>query len=187
VLRLLLAPRPVIFLANMLVKAIPHQAATITAHIMSNTMAAAAVKVVAKKICVVVITAVVVKTLATKLGITSVGGAMGVIGWTFIGGYLMVKLIGLPEEMAEKVSDGISNTLNDTYRPCLEQILNSLTEPASDPKKIAGLITSEMMDLNEFQRELEQGVDYSNKDLPILEKGVKKGVQTLWDYLFERR
>jgi len=27
-----------------------------------------------------------------------------------------VKLVGLPEEMAEKVSDSISNTLNNTYK-----------------------------------------------------------------------
>ncbi|KAH7183922.1 hypothetical protein BKA60DRAFT_549031 [Fusarium oxysporum] len=174
-------------LAKMLVKATAHHVATITAHVMSNTMAAAAVKAAAKKVCVVTITAVIAKTLATKLGVTSAASTMSIAGWTFLGGYLTYKLIGLPEEMAEKVSNGVSDTLSGSYRPCLEQILTSLTESASDPKKIAGLITSEMMDLSEFQRELEKGVDFSNENLPKLEKDVRKGVQTALGCLSKRR
>ncbi|KAF4337513.1 hypothetical protein FBEOM_8611 [Fusarium beomiforme] len=174
-------------LAKMLVKAIAHHVTTITAHIMSNTMIAAAVKAAAKKICVVAITAVIVKTLAAKLGVTSAAGAVGVAGWVFLGGYLTYKLAGLPEEMAEKVSNGVRDALMDNYKPCLEQILASLTESASDPEKIAALITSEMMGLSEFQRELEKGVDLDNEDLPQLEKDVRKGVLKTWGYATKRR
>jgi hypothetical protein len=174
------------FLAQMLLKAITHHVATITAHIMGNTVAAAAIKVAAKKVCLVTITGVVVKILATKFGITSAASALHIIGWTAVGVYLAVKLNGLPEEMAEKISKGVGDTLNNSYRPSLEQVVDNLTKSASDPEKIASLITSQTMDLGRFQRELERGIDLSNKDLPELEIDVKKGVTTSWNWFFKR-
>jgi len=171
----------------MLVKAIAHHVATITTHVIGNAIATAAVKTAAKKVCVIVITGIVVKTLATKLGVTSAASTIHVIGWAFVGVYLAVKLIRLPEEMAEKVSNSVKDTLNDSYRPCLEQILNDLTKSAFDPKKIASLIASETMDVSKLQRELEQGIDFSNKDLPKHERDVKKDAQTTWAWIFRRR
>ncbi|CAH0035149.1 unnamed protein product [Clonostachys rhizophaga] len=162
------------FLINILVKAIAHHVTTITTNIIGNIAVKTVVKAAAKKVCITAITGVIVKTIATKLGFTS---TMSILHVLVIGGYLTVKLIGLPREMAEKVSNGVSDTLNNSYRSCLEEILDDITDSVTDPKKIASLMTSEMVDISEFQRELEKGTNLSNEELSALENIMEKGVQ----------
>ncbi|KAK9444142.1 uncharacterized protein VB005_01888 [Metarhizium brunneum] len=175
------------FLAKMLMQAIMHHINYIMTHIMSSVAVKATVKAVAKKLLLVSVTGVVVKSLAAKFGITSAASAFHVIGWTVLGGYLAYKAFGLPEEMAEKVSDGVRDTLNDNYRPCLEQICDDLAKSALDPEKLGAAMIGQLTDFTDWQRELESGVDVSNQSLPRLEHDVRDLVGRSWEWATRRK
>jgi hypothetical protein len=177
-------------LAKMLLKAIAHHVATIASHTAGNALVTAAVKTAAKKIVIVAITGVIVKTLAAKFGIASAATALHVIGWVILGGYLTVKLIGLPEEMAEKVADGVRDTLNDTYQSCLTEVLDNLAKSVQDPKKLASLVISEMTDsdMKGLQQKIEGGsVDVSDPKVVQLEREVNKEVGSVWGWFNSAR
>ncbi|KAF3921862.1 hypothetical protein AA313_de0208651 [Arthrobotrys entomopaga] len=176
-------------LVKLLFKAIAHHVVTITAHITSNTVVTMAAKAAAKKVVMATVTGAVVNMLATKFGIASAATALHVIGWAILGGYLSIKLINLPEDMAEKVSDGVQNTLNNTYRSCITEILDSLAKSAMDPEKLANLVISELKDsdFKDLQRRIEgSGVDLSDPKLSQLEKDAKTMVGYAWDFLKKR-
>jgi len=68
-------------LVNILIKAIAYYTTTIAAYI-SNIIATIVVKVASKTVCIIVITVIIVRALAIKLGVISVGSEIGVIGWS---------------------------------------------------------------------------------------------------------
>jgi hypothetical protein len=175
------------FLAKILFQVIAHHINYIIAHAMSNVAVKVAVKAVAKKVCLVTVTGVVVQTLAAKLGISSAAAAFHVIGAAVLGGYLTIKLIDLPEDMARKVSHGVRDTLNDNYQPCLEKIFADLTRATLDPEKLCNMFVSEMLNTDGWQKELEQGVDFSNPDLPQLEKDVRKQAGRLYELMEKKK
>ncbi|KAF3915214.1 hypothetical protein ABW20_dc0108120 [Dactylellina cionopaga] len=173
-------------LAGMLVKAIAHHITTVASHTAGKTLITVLTKAAAKKIAIVAITGVVVNILATKFDVASAATALHAIGWVFLGGYLSIKLIGLPEEMAEKVADGVRDTLNDTYQSCLTGILDKLAKSAQDPKEIAVLVLSQVTDsdMEEFQRNIEGvNLDVSDPKFLQLEKDAHKEVESVWGWI----
>lgn len=164
------------FLTKMLLQAVAHHINYVVAHFLSHAAVQKAVMVAMKKICIVTVTAVVVKALAAKLGVTSAAAAAHILGGVFVGGYLTIKLLNLPEEMASNVSVGVRDTLNENFQPCLEKIFDDLMKKALDPEKLSSVLVSEMTDVGGWQKELEAGVDFSDPKLPDLEKYAKKDV-----------
>ncbi|KAK6540377.1 hypothetical protein TWF694_009178 [Orbilia ellipsospora] len=175
-------------LLKLLFKAIAQHVATITSHIASNAVVTVAAKVAAKKVAIVAVTGVVVKALAAKFGIASAATALHVVGWVILGGYLSVKLIGLPEEMAKKVADGVQKTLNDKYRSSLTEILDNLAKSAQDPKKLANIVIAEFTnsDLKDLEYSIEAtSVDMSDPSLPQLQKDARKDAKIAVDLVLD--
>ncbi|KAG7286724.1 hypothetical protein NEMBOFW57_009036 [Staphylotrichum longicolle] len=149
-------------MAKMLVKAVATHCHGILVQVASSALVKKMVLVAAKKFILVGVTAFIVQALAAKFGIAATASVVPVIGWAALGIFMLAKLDGLPQEMAEKVSSGVGDMLADNYTDCVTDIFNGIKAAALDPEKLAEAMVEEMAEFKDLEKYVESGIDVND-------------------------
>lgn len=149
-------------MAKMLVKAVATHCHGILVQVASSALVKKMVLVAAKKFILVGVTAFIVQALAAKFGIAATASVVPVIGWAALGIFMLAKLDGLPQEMAEKVSSGVGDMLADNYTDCVTDIFNGIKAAALDPEKLAEAMVEEMAEFKDLEKFVESDINVND-------------------------
>ena len=94
-----------------------------------------------------VVTAVLVKLIATHMTAASAGAFLGPLVWVAGGGYVFYKIVTIPDTLGEKLGNALADDMRGQFRPWTKKALEACFEKMADPEELLKSVVKGEMDI----------------------------------------
>jgi hypothetical protein len=136
----------------------------------------------------VLVTTLMVKLLATTVGVTAGSAWLGPAAWAVGGTYVLYRILTIPDKLGESLGKAVEDDLQGKFRPWTETAMKKFLKESFDVEKLLETVVKGELDQTEASYLEEKfGLDDTDQDTKDLEKDVdyisgkgKKAGKSLW-------